>query len=219
MSRDDEPPAGREPLFNAPWPALAVVAAIVGSYAWQTTWGGGAAAADVLGFAPADLDRGRWWTSLTVMLVHGGWVHAIMNALAALAFGPPVARLLGPTGRGALGFFLFYMVCGVLSSLGYAALHLHDSEPVVGASGAVSGLMGAAARLLGQNDRLAPIVSRPVISLGGSWLVVNALMAVFGAVPFMPGARIAWEAHIAGFLAGLLLIWPAARLCGAAPSR
>ncbi len=137
-----------------------------------------------------------------------------MNALGALAFGAPVARLMGSGARGALGFFAFYLLSAALSSLGYAVLHLHDVNPVVGASGAVSGLMGAASRLFGRGDQLAPIWSRPVISLGASWVIVNTLMAVFGATPFMPGAMIAWEAHIAGFLAGVLLIGPTARLFG-----
>ena len=221
MSQQDD--AGgerrREPLLNAPWPSLAVVAAILGSYAWQVAFGGGDAAADVLGFAPADLDHGRWSGLITVMFVHGAWAHAIMNAVAALAFGPPVARLLGPGLRGALAFFGFYLLCGVVSCLGYAALHLHDPQTVVGASGAVSGLMGAAARLLGGGDRLLPIRSRPVISLSLGWAAANAILAVFSVTPFMPGARIAWEAHIAGFVFGLFAIGPLAQGLGRLTSR
>ncbi len=205
-SDETEAPRAREPLFNAPWPAVAVVVAILGSYAWQSGWGGGDAAADSLGFAPADLDRHRWGALITWMFVHGGWPHAIMNALGALAFGAPVARLLGPTARGVLAFFAFYLLCGVISGLGFAALHLHDRQIVVGASGAVSGLMGAAARLIERGDRLGSIWSRPVISITLGWAAANALLGVFGLVPFMPGARMAWEAHIAGYVAGVLLI-------------
>ncbi len=208
----------REPLFNAPWPSLVVIASILGAYAWQATLGGGEAVVPVLGFAPADLDRGRWLGVVTVMFVHGGWPHALMNALGALAFGPPVARAAGPGLKGAVLFFGFYLLCGVLSTLGYTALHLHDPTPVVGASGAISGLMGAAARLMAPPDRHPlPILSRPVISLGGSWVLVNVLMAVFGAAPFMAGARIAWEAHIAGFVAGVLLLGPMMRLAWGSP--
>ncbi|HEY5412892.1 MAG TPA: rhomboid family intramembrane serine protease [Caulobacteraceae bacterium] len=207
-------PPKREPIFNAPWPALAIVVVIVGAYGLQSLLAPGDAGILAWGFAPADLDQGRWLGLVTVMFVHGGWAHALMNALAALAFGPPVARLMGPGWKGPLLFFLFYLSCGIVSTLGYTALHLHSTEPVVGASGAISGLMGAAARLLGPEARpISPIWSRPVISMGSSWLVVNALMAVFGG-PLMGGARIAWEAHIAGFVAGVLLIAPFARLAG-----
>ena len=205
---------GREPIINAPWPAVAVVLAILGSYAWQAWFAGGDAAIGALGFAPADLDRGRWQGLITVMFAHGGWTHAIMNALGALAFGPPVARLMGSSPRGALAFFAFYLVCGVLSTLGYAVMHLHAVEPVVGASGAVSGLMGAAARLFDRGDQLAPVTSRAVLSVGLGWIVANALLAVFGAAPLTGGGRIAWEAHIAGFVLGVLLVGPFARLAG-----
>jgi membrane associated rhomboid family serine protease len=209
VSQMDETPAPRERLFNAPWPSMAVVLLILGSYVVQSSWLGERAAE--LAFAPADLDQGRWWSTATVTLVHGGWFHAIMNALGALAFGPPVARLLGTGGRGALAFFGFYAVCAVLSSLAYAAFHLHGQEPVVGASGAVSGLMGAAARLIGRPHGLAPLKSRPVVSLGLAWVVTNAIMAVSAPmIPVFGGAGIAWEAHIGGFVAGLLLIGPLA---------
>ena len=201
-----EGPSPREPFLTAPWPALAIVAVILASYAWQSTLGGGDAAGVRLGFAPTDLIDGRWWTLVTVGLVHGGWTHAIMNAVGALAFGPPVARLMGRAPLGVLAFFALYLVCGAISCLGYAVLHIGDVQPVVGASGAISGLMGAAARLMGGGGAILPLRSRPVISFGLSWVIVNAILAVVGGAPLMPGARIAWEAHIAGFVAGALLI-------------
>jgi membrane associated rhomboid family serine protease len=207
----EEPPA-REPIFNAPWPATVVVLAIIGAYVVQVIWGGGEAAALRWGFAPADLARGRWGELIAMMFIHGGWPHAIMNALGALAFGPPVARWLGVRLRGALAFFAFYLVCGVISGLGYAALHPSQMEPVIGASGAVSGLMGAASRLFGRQEGLNPLTSSPVVSLAAGWVLVNAIMAVFGAGVLAGGARIAWEAHIAGFVAGVLLIGPWRRL-------
>jgi membrane associated rhomboid family serine protease len=203
---------GREPLFNAPWPSLALVAVILGSYAWESSFGG-EGLMSAMAFAPAQLDLGRWLPVLSVMFVHGSWAHAIMNALGALAFGPPVARMMGPRLKGVALFFAFYLACGVISTLAYAVMHLHDTDEVVGASGAISGLMGAASRMLGPRwAGLSPIVSRPVISIGAGWIVVNALLALTGAAPFMAGARIAWEAHIGGFIVGVLLIGPFVRL-------
>ncbi len=208
------PPRARERMFNAPWPALAIVAAIVIAYALQVVFAPGDAGIRRWGFAPTDLFSRPWPGLLTVMFTHGGWAHALMNAVAALAFGAPVARLMGEGWKGPALFFVFYLACGVISTLAYTAMHLHSDEPVVGASGAIAGLMGGAARLLGPEARpISPIFSRLVISFGSSWLIVNALMALFGA-PLMAGARIAWEAHIAGFAAGALLIGPFARLAG-----
>ena len=211
------PPPAREPMFNAPWPAVAIVAAIVIAYALQASLAPGDEGIVRWAYAPADLDHGRWQGLITALFVHGGWAHALMNALAALAFGPPVARLMGQGVKGPVLFFVFYLVCGVIATLGYTVMHLHGAEPMVGASGAIAGLMGGAARLLGPEARpVAPLLSRPVISFGGSWVLVNALMALFGG-PFMGGATIAWEAHIAGFFAGVLLIGPFARLAGWRP--
>ena len=72
----------------------------------------------------------------------------LMNSAFALAFGAPVARLLGLNGRGGGIFCLFYLVSGALSGVGYAAIHPDSANAVIGASGAVSALMGAAARTM-----------------------------------------------------------------------
>jgi membrane associated rhomboid family serine protease len=79
---------------------------------------------------------------------------------------------------------------------------------VVGASGAVSGLMGAAARLIAGQGRVGPLFSRTVLGMGGGWVAINLLIAVFGGqiLPGSGSAGVAWEAHIAGFVAGALLI-------------
>ena len=204
----------REPIFNAPWPAMALVVVIIGGYALQSRLPPG-----VIGtwaFTPAALNHGEWRTVFTAIFLHGNWAHAIVNAAMALAFATPLARYLGEGSRGAFAFFSFYLLCGALGNLGYAAVHPGGVAGVVGASGAVSGLMGAVARLLGGRGRLGPIASRPVLGLGGALLGVNLLIAVLGSgwAPGAGGAAIAWEAHLAGFLAGLLLAGPFALLAG-----
>jgi len=209
----------RERLLNAPWPSLAIVGAILLSYLLQSRLAGGEGIVLDWGFSPAALEQGRWSTLFTMMFLHGGWTHAITNAAGALAFGPPVARLMGGRPAGIVGFFGFYLLCGVIASLGYTALNAHDPVPLIGASGAVSALMGGASRLLGQDGRLAPIWSRGAVSLGLGYIAVNALLALTGVTPLMPGAKIGWEAHIVGFLAGLLLIGPFARVFGQVSGR
>ncbi|THD59320.1 rhomboid family intramembrane serine protease [Phenylobacterium sp.] len=212
----ERPRPAREPVFNAPWQAVAVVVLIVGGYAVQTLFPVDAVLA-AYAFAPIDLTPARWPTVITSIFLHGGWAHAMMNGAFALAFSAPVARLFGPKIEGALLFFGFYLLCGVLANLGYAAVHPHGQVLVVGASGAVSGLMGAAARLIGGEGRVGPVFSRTVLGMGGGWIVINLIIAVFGG-SFMPGAGnagVAWEAHIAGFIVGALLIAPFARLAPA----
>jgi membrane associated rhomboid family serine protease len=198
----------REPLFHGPWPVWTVAGLILASYGLQILTVDLDAAVRAFALVPAELVEGRWEPLVTALFIHGGWAHAGMNAVGALAFGAPAARYLGLGLRGALGFFLFYLACGALSSLGYAALHLHDFSPLVGASGAVSGLLGASSRLIERRDALSPLASRPVVASTFAWVVINAIM---GAVHYAPGigeVHIAWEAHIAGYFAGLLLIRP-----------
>ncbi|MDO8408584.1 MAG: rhomboid family intramembrane serine protease [Phenylobacterium sp.] len=200
----------REPIFKAPWPAMVLVGAILGAFAWQVfVLGEGAYAR--FGFSPAGFEAGGWPGLLTALFIHGGVVHAAMNAAGALAFGSPVARLFGLRIRGGLVFFLFYLACGGLANLAFARLHPGEEILLVGASGAVFGLIGAATRILAGGGRLAPLFDRRVLFMSAIWIGLNLLIAVLGFAPGLEGA-VAWEAHIAGFLAGLLLAGPAAWL-------
>ncbi|MBS0332215.1 MAG: rhomboid family intramembrane serine protease [Proteobacteria bacterium] len=196
-----------EPVFNAPWQAVAVVALIVGGYAIQLLFDKDAVIS-AWAFSPADLTPARWETVVTSIFLHGNWSHAMMNGAFALAFAAPLARLFGPKMDGALLFFSFYVVCGVLANLGYALAHPGGHMPVIGASGAVSGLMGAASRLIAGQGRVGPLFSRTVLGMGGGWIAINLLIA-FGGGRLLLGAGdagVAWEAHVAGFIAGALLI-------------
>ncbi len=203
----------RQPFFNAPWPPLLITGVIVGLYALQSL-GPVEPVASRFGFSPAKLAAGDWLSLVTPLFVHGTWMHALLNAAFALALGAPVARFLGASASAVIGFFLFYFLCGVVANLGYAALNAGDTTPLIGASGAVAGLMGAAARLIAtRGERLGPLTSPPVISMSVALLIVNLLLALFGA-PGTGGAPIAWEAHLVGFAAGLLGIGVITRLFG-----
>jgi membrane associated rhomboid family serine protease len=202
----------REPPFRGPWPVWTVALTILGSYALQTLTMSLDTAARTWGMVPAQLGPGHFHTLLSDLFIHGGWAHAGMNALGALAFGAPLARFLGLHAKGAFGFFLFYLVCGVLSNLGYYALHHDGLMPLAGASGAVSGLFGAACRLIEHRPGLSPITSRTVIASALAWVVINAVMGFAHYAPGMGEVSVAWEAHIAGFIAGVLLVGPVAIL-------
>lgn len=208
----------REPLLRGPWVVWAIVGLILGSYAAQSALMGLDMVAVRYGVSAVALEQGRWSTTISALFIHGSWGHAGMNAVGALAFGAPVARIFGLGVKGAVGFLLFYLVCGVLANLGYAALHLHDALPLVGASGAVSGLFGAASRLLEHRPGLSPFRSRTVIASLAAWIVINVGLGLMHYAPGIGDAQIGWEAHIAGYLAGLLLIGPFLRLFAEPPA-
>ena len=161
-------------------------------------------------------DPGTMWERaipfVSYMGLHGDYTHLTINCLWLLAFGPIVARRFG-----AGLFLLFFIVCGVAGACTYLCLNWGSPVPVVGASGAISGLMAAALRMLpGQappwisgaakgQAPLAPILSRQIVIFSAIWAGINVLAGMTGLG--MGGARglIAWQAHLGGFLAGLLL--------------
>lgn len=203
-------PDGRrtpEPMVNAPWPVVVLSLGILALYAIQARL---PFLVDLYAFSPGQLLRGEYAGLVTSQFLHGGWPHALMNAAFILAFGAPVSRFFGPRLAGAVGFFLFYLLCGVLAAVGFAAMHWGQEAAMVGASGAASGLMGAAARLIGGRGEVGPMFSQAVTGMGLAWIVINVIMAFTGGM-LLPGAGeagVAWEAHLAGFAAGVVLIQP-----------
>jgi len=200
----------REPVFNAPLVAILTVVSIPALFIVQGELPDGGLS---LAFRPASLTEGGWWPGLlTAMFLHAGWTHAGMNALGALAFGPPVARRM-PGPAGAAGFILFYMASGVIAALGYGLIHLDSQNIMVGASGAVFGLTGAAIRLLGAREgRLRSLTDRRVLTTSAVLMAVNAAVGLIGLTPGGEGGGIAWEAHACGYLFGLLAIGPWTRI-------
>ena len=213
QGRFDAPPPGRERIFNAPLTVVLIAVSMPVLFFFQQRLPDEGAS---MAFAPADLADGRWGTLFTSMLLHGGWAHAIMNAIAALAFGAPVARLFGDR-IGPTVFLLFYVACGALAALGYGLIHWGSTQAMVGASGAVFGLIGAATRLMGGRGRVLPLTDRRVLSASLAWMAVNVVVGLLGYAPGMQGAQIAWEAHAVGFVVGVLAIGPLARLFGKGP--
>ena len=158
------------------------------------------------------------WTFVTYALIHANLTHLIFNAVWLLAFGSPVALRFGP-----LRFTAFMAVTAAAGAAAHLATHFGELLPMVGASAAISGAMAAAARFAFQRggplemwrDRAeasrvpaAPLSvslrDARVIAFLLVWFGVNILFGVFSMG--MPGVEqaIAWQAHIGGFLAGLL---------------
>ncbi len=199
--------------MNAPWPAVVLAAAILVAFALQMQFD-----SDALvirhGLIPYLVEQGEFASLLTSMFLHGSWTHALVNAAAALAFGVPVARLMGEHWRHAVAFFLFYIVCGVAAGGLYVLVHPGSEAVLIGASGAVSALMGAAARLLYTKGILGPVLSRTVFAFGAAMVGINLLIAFLGTAPGAGGAPVAWDVHLFGFFIGLLVIGPWAALFG-----
>ncbi len=147
---------------------------------------------------------------VTYAFLHGSWAHLAINSMWLAVFGAPLAARIG-----ASRFLAFFVVTAVAAALLHLVLH-HDSiNPLIGASGAVSGFTAAAARygfsVRGRGEtgftgrRLTvfeTFTNRTSISFILIWFAINFLPAIsnFG------GDNIAWEAHIGGFIAGLLLL-------------
>lgn len=154
------------------------------------------------------------WTPITYSFLHGGYGHLIVNSVWLMAFGAIVARRIGAT-----TFLVFWALSAICSAAFYWGLHQDSFIPVIGASGVVSALMGAAARfafpkdgrfnrlnahLLPRNSLQSALTNRTVLIYVAVWFGVNALAAVGFAAGAGDGARIAWEAHVGGFLFGFL---------------
>ena len=206
----EQPP--HERIFNAPAQAVLLAAALPMLFWLQMHLPDGGMS---LAFRPASLWRGEGWATLfSSMFVHSGWAHVATNAVVALAFGAPVARLL-PGARGTFGFYGFCLVAGAASGIGYAALHSASEDLLVGASGAVSGLVGAGLRLVGRRDgRLSPLTDPRFLMMAAVIMALNLVTGLVGLAGDSLGARIAWEAHVFGFVTGAFLIGPWARLFG-----
>ena len=160
------------------------------------------------------------WTFVTYSLLHGSWTHFGFNAVWLLAFGTPVARRFG-----ALRFLAFFAVTAAAGAAMHLLTNAGSTAPMIGASASISGAMAAAMRFafqhggplgaLRSNDEEAYRV--PALPLTGVlsdarvliflavWFGVNLLFGI-GSSPLTGSNEVvAWQAHIGGFLAGLLL--------------
>jgi membrane associated rhomboid family serine protease len=204
---DDEPRA-HEPLFRAPMAVLFVCAALIGAHA-ALTYGPVryAQVIDQYALTGQAMAERRWLPLFSYMALHGSWMHVALNCVFCLAFGTAPARLFGRDLRGAAVFVGFFLACGAIAGLLYAAIQPDRNWAAIGASAAVSGLMGATARMLHPGGRLGPPWGRGFFSMALSWLVINAFVGLTGLGSGLgPGVPVAWQAHIFGFAVGAGLI-------------
>ena len=150
-------------------------------------------------------------TPLTAMFLHGGWLHIIGNMLFLWVFGDNVEDRLGRT-----RFALFYVACGYLAAAAQIWIGGGDLVPMIGASGAISGVLGAYLILFPRAmvQVLIPIILLipaviPAPLMIGFWFLTNLFNGVGSVVGEAAGSGgTAWFAHIGGFIAGIVLIYP-----------
>ncbi len=133
---------------------------------------------------------------LTYQFLHGGWMHLIINMVSLAAFGAPVERLLG-----ARRFVLFYLSAGLVAGLVHVVLFPDSVDPVIGASGAISGVFGGVLMLMRYVGSLTSLL--PVAAI---WIGLNIFFGLLGGTPGAAGEQVAWTAHIGGFVYGLAAI-------------
>ena len=210
--RDDNPVRTR-PVVTV---VLIVLCTLV--FLWQQSLSanGQQQAAYLFGLIPAVLFgnaqlEGQWIpagaTLITSMFLHGGWLHLIGNMLYLWIFGDNVEDRLG-RGR----FVVFYLVCGIVAALGQGVADPRSEVPMIGASGAISGVLGAYLVLYPRAKVLVLLpllifvttVRVPALVVLGIWFagqLLSSLLAAPGS-----GGGVAFAAHVGGFVAGVVLI-------------
>ncbi len=136
-------------------------------------------------------------TPVTHMFIHGSWLHLIMNSVMMAAFGSGIERWIGTRKMG-----IFFILCGLCGVAFHFALNINSPYPVIGASGALSGLFAAAIIMLnrGRGEMGGRFGILPFIIL---WIGITV---GFGMLGSPDGNDIAWAAHLGGFLGGFAIM-------------
>lgn len=223
---------GREPVFLLPGVVTALIGVMVAIHAASTlvlNQEGYGRLIQWFAFLPLRIvaaSENSWlalpliWTPFTHALLHGGWDHLLINMAWLAIFGTPIARRYG-----ALPMLILFFVASAAGAALFAATTLYTGAYLVGASGGIAGLTGAAVRFIFQpvlvmqhpetgervpvGRRLASFTdlakdtrARMFILI---WVVLNAAVPL---LPIFTGAnvQVAWQAHLGGFFAGILLV-------------
>jgi len=158
------------------------------------------------GLVPAEFN---WVNVITAMFVHGGWIHLGGNLLSLWIFGDNIEDRMGH-----VRYLVFYLLAGVVGNLAQVAAIPNSSVPLVGASGAIAGVMGAYLVLFPYSRILVMIflfvfidvVEIPAVFFLAFWFFMQLLSGV-GQLAKVPGANVGFWAHVGGFLTGVIGVW------------
>jgi membrane associated rhomboid family serine protease len=158
------------------------------------------------GLVPAEF---TWVTACSAMFVHGGWLHVIGNLWSLWIFGDNVEDRMGH-GR----YLVFYVLVGLIGNLAQTAAMPASTVPLIGASGAIAGVMGAYLVLFPYSRILVliflvifiDVIEIPAVFFLAIWFVMQLLSGV-GQLSSLPAANVGFWAHVGGFLAGVATVW------------
>lgn len=212
--RDDNPHP------TAPIVSVAIIIACVLIFLWEVSlteralqaaiYGLGATPGTLFGhaqLAPEIYRLPPWMTAFTSMFLHGGWMHLIGNMLYLWIFGDNIEHALGH-----FRFVVFYTLCGLAAVVAQGVIQPDSMIPMVGASGAISGVLGGYLMLYPRARILVLVflgfytqfVYLPALLMLGLWFGTQLLNSVL--TVNTEGGGVAFAAHVGGFIAGLILV-------------
>ena len=186
-------------LFEVNRPEAAIQAFVT---AWGVVPREYSAGADIAPMIPAPY----WSTLVTSMFLHAGWGHLGGNMLFLWIFGDNIEHRVGH-----VRFIVFYLACGLAAGLAHIFFNSTSMIPTVGASGAISGVMGGYLLLFPRNRvyvlTWGGVATVPAMLMLGLWVVIQFVNSVgsVAATPETEGGGVAYIAHVGGFVAGLVL--------------
>jgi membrane associated rhomboid family serine protease len=146
-----------------------------------------------------------WSTLVTSMFLHGGWAHLLGNMLYLWIFGDNLERVMGH-----VRYLLFYLVCGLAAGVAHIAFNSGSTVPSVGASGAISGVLGGYLMLFPRNRvrvlTRGGVMAVPAFVMLGIWILIQFVSQMGALVQTEQTGGVAYMAHIGGFAAGLVLV-------------
>jgi membrane associated rhomboid family serine protease len=148
-----------------------------------------------------------WSTLLTSMFLHGGWMHLGGNMLYLWIFGDNLEKVMGH-----LRFLIFYLVCGIAAALAHIVFNTRSNVPTVGASGAISGILGGYLVMFPRNRvrvlMRGGVQAVPAFVMLGLWILIQLVSSVgdIARTEQTEGGGVAFLAHVGGFVAGVILV-------------
>lgn len=137
---------------------------------------------------------------ITHMFVHGSWMHLAFNGVMGLALSVLFERNFGTRTTA-----IFFFACGIIGAAFYMAFAPYSTTPVIGASGCISGLFAAAIMFLHERGQMGRFSGK--LSQYGPWPILGFWLAFMLIAGFVSGEKMAWQAHIGGFVGGAVLYY------------
>lgn len=160
------------------------------------------------GISAQALKHGAWANLFYHMFAHAGFLHILMNGCVLIGVTGPLVARMGDLPGSWLRFLGLFFLSGLGGAAMFVAFHPEGEIPMIGASGAISGLIGAVARLTADPGEIIPLGSEQMRKRVWAFVKANLWLVLFISGPiflFGRGGGVAWEAHLGGFVVGLLV--------------